>query len=102
MPKLGRVEVRASALRNALQQARQQVTIGRDAGGGVVVLPDTGDQPLMPALTGGVTITKEAALADYLRPFKPQTLIAIIPSRKLVGKAHGTSGVVARMRALVL
>ncbi len=102
MPKLGRVELTAAALRDALQQAHRQVTVGRDASGDVVVRPDVGVAPTSQALTVGVTIAKATSLQDYLRPFKPQTLIAVIPSRKLVGKAHGTSGVVARMRALAL
>lgn len=100
MPKLGRVEVTAALLRDALQNAQREVTVGRDADGGVVVFPDVGGK--QPGLAAGVKITREASLQDYLRPFKPQTLIAVIPSRKLVGKAHGTSGVVARMRALAL
>lgn len=102
MPILGRVEVTVAALRDALQQARQQVTVGRDAAGGVVVRPDVGVAQGTPGLTAGVTIMKDAPLQDYLRPFRPQTLMAIIPSRKLVGKARGSSGVAARMRAMAL
>lgn len=102
MSKLGRVEVTAEALRDALHQAHHQVTVGRAVSGGVVVRPDIGNTQATPALTAGVTIMKDAPLQDYLRPFRPQTLIAVIPSRKLVGKAHGASGVVARMRALAL
>jgi hypothetical protein len=102
MGKLGRVEVTAAALRDALYSAQHEITVGRDADDCVVVLPDIGGKQPATALKAGVKITKEASLRHYLRPFKPQTLIAVIPSRKLVGKAHGTSGVVARMRALSL
>ncbi len=102
MGKLGRVEVTAAVLRDALHSAKHEVTVGRDAGGSVIVLPDIGGNQPPVTLSAGVKITNEASLRNYLRPFKPQTLIAVIPSRKLVGKAHGTSGVVARMRALAL
>lgn len=98
------IVIAAGSLRNALLATKREVAVVVDRHGNASAhawKPDT-ILPVEGPIQAGVTLTKDDALLSYLRPFKPTTSIVLLRSRGLVGKQRGQSGVVARIRPLVL
>lgn len=105
MTRMGRVTVQAAVLRDALLATNKEITVAIDGKGQVSVHPHADRVQLAqaePALQAGVVIRKDEGLLHYLRSFKPTTTMAVLPRQRLVGKAHGSSGVSATMRPVAL